>query len=484
MRISRLRPMSPPLWLGLLVGFLCACPPSGEPLPTLDGSGRPASGLRENAVTDPVERVRLFLEDYAAWSRAHGSGGDDPASLGAAGAGALELGRRHGVASDLVTRTQVVRSSRPLHGPEEEVLGTTTLAPERVVVETRTAADALFSGFYEYELARVDGDWRIARIDPYFHAADAPPPQTLPPEPWAEEAPDPTVFEDLSAYFDVVLTNGATVGAKEPVRLTRAPVGRVALSTGRIAVDDAGRLSHAVGPLARQLPPGDYPVEVVRAARPGELRVAAVVLVADPTRRAVRYTWAGNVTVDAGGIALVDLDAMRALRPRALERLVKRGVGGDEAVAHGVLAFDERAPPSLAFGRSGDGTFPIFWGLDDQGEPAHLVVDLLVAGRRPIAYADVAIDASRLPGPLAHPVLVAADWTLSASREGDDLTIEHEGNSPELALLDATSREPLPHGWRATNTRYTFVGGLAGGQTDVVVRVAVPGPYGLPGPGE
>jgi hypothetical protein len=146
---------------------------------------------------------------------------------------------------------------------------------------------------------------------------------------------------------------------------------RINLPTGRIVVGDVGE----GGPvLKRKVPPGKYPVEAISAKWKKDRRIASVRILF--SRYAPR-SWkaAGEFSINSGCAAILDAkhyddyyDQFEVLGDSEFQDLEN---------ADGVWAAPSNMGGAFIFLTGlGDGTYPLYWGLDKDGKIAQLITDL------------------------------------------------------------------------------------------------------------
>lgn len=175
----------------------------------------------------------------------------------------------------------------------------------------------------------------------------------------------------------------------QPCTLVIRQVGNLRLSSGFLGVADFNVTSDSLGVRHRRVAPGELRVEAAELdMRPfggNSTRVAAIQVVLSEGR-AVRWVPANTpdgghrIGVDSANVAIFDAAAFSQLTHADHRRI------GDYEVAN----LTESSPAKLlsfaghehvcAIVRSGwgDGSYPCYWGLDEQGNPVRLVVDFLV----------------------------------------------------------------------------------------------------------
>lgn len=156
-------------------------------------------------------------------------------------------------------------------------------------------------------------------------------------------------------------------------------VGHLTTSSGVLSVSDFGWDNDVARPLAHSVSPGTYPIDRVTAfGRNAAVRVRF--------SESAPVTWklanragqeSDTVGVDHGCICIADFAAYSAMTPR--EKNAAYGAL-DDAIRPKVLQFP-LAGQNVGFACDsgwGDGSYPVYWGLDSAGQIAQLVVDFSV----------------------------------------------------------------------------------------------------------
>ncbi len=332
------------------------------------------------ADTTPEARVRSFIADYfklhaaSEQTRADGDFTRWSAAVERLEAAHFVAGARSGLAG--------VMTGNPTHSPAgEEVISNEPL-DGGVLIETRFAEGGL-PHYFEYELRKTGTDWRIASLRDYLDARDAPfmsdaeraqfqDPKPLPSRPMpAREA-----ALDGAALF----MNGrvAKVGDQSGAIEVRA-LGTLEAATGILVVGDLGYDAMTLAPLAQRVTPGRYPVDVSIAFK----RVAALrVKLSNEPVAAWRPADMGDgghvVGVDAANVAICDVSALMHITARQKEKQFEKFAALDDVASATMLSLARTHDTVIASSGYGDGAYPVYWGVDASGNPAVLLVDMLV----------------------------------------------------------------------------------------------------------
>jgi hypothetical protein len=195
--------------------------------------------------------------------------------------------------------------------------------------------------------------------------------------------PEPSAAEPIHSDLDLLLAASGTVEADRPDdppwTLQSAPLGALTLAGDRVVVGDPFVGGLSLPPLARRLPPGPHPVSLT-VARISEdhLRVAALVMRigTEPVVRWAPACWEDGspaaLPVDAGTLCIGCAERAPALDTET------HGEALLAAFDHTALGCRHPAAPDAVVVASsgwGDGIYGAWWGLDEDGRPAALVLD-------------------------------------------------------------------------------------------------------------
>lgn len=267
------------------------------------------------------------------------------------------------------------------HDPE-------TARVEDVVVDGNRAtvfvtSSGALARHHEFELVRDGDGWRIAAQFMFLQEREAP---AVKPDEAEAALAAATLDGEMGEITDGTAVNGDSLFragrtlTRDGVETTTAVerVGVLRLRSGVLDVRDLGYDIYDYSVIARRVPPGDYPVEIVTAF--GRVAAARVVFrdVASVGFRTAECTAGGHVVgVDAGNVAIVDAASLCATRARRQSRLFDELFARDmpNAVMLPLVEQDEGVIVSSGFG---DGAYPVYFGVDDAGDPVCLIVDFLV----------------------------------------------------------------------------------------------------------
>ncbi len=156
------------------------------------------------------------------------------------------------------------------------------------------------------------------------------------------------------------------------------------LPSGSVVAD--GALAGGVGALPYPVDPGTHPVHVTLVRYPGntfEVVALASLVVSDATP--VRWEQVAGVGVDGGTAAFTSAEGSAALGKliddddRAWTALLQAGFDSLIAHDHPVTEWpiDDRLNFVLLSSGVGDGGYPVFVGLDQDGRPTRFVIDFM-----------------------------------------------------------------------------------------------------------
>ena len=216
-----------------------------------------------------------------------------------------------------------------------------------------------------------------------------------------------TPVEQVSLFWErvgreprgrVCISTPATECPKEPVEVAVQTVGLLKVPTGRIiACDPTGAMfPQDTPPFARRYPVGEWPVELYSIIHPSRgargVHLAAVVRaggaavarweVASPARADVRPNrWPDDgqpwlVSVDGGMAGFVDQAGMAALgkaAEAALRQADPQGLFGLRTRSL-LLESDPASNVVMFWSGAGDGAYPCFVGLSEDGQPVALLI--------------------------------------------------------------------------------------------------------------
>lgn len=336
----------------------------------------------------PEERVQRFMVDYESRWRiaAPEFESRDPADprrpFAIWGDLMAETRRSHFTADSLLDLAGSF--GRPAeYGPDAEAFVRADIDGDTAYVITRTTS--VVESLHEYVMHREGQDWRIASIadhygdptEPYVEQStiDANLASSAVAAPFSDLPTEQRALDELRNFTerDVVRPNDA-----ETARTEVSSVGTLVTRSGALAVIDFGYDNDDARPLARTVRPGSYPVErVVAFGRNAAVRVRFSD--AEPVDwHPASLPDSGHVIgVDAGCVCIVDYVGYASMSRRH-KAAADSAYMAEYRPAAMVFPLPSGDVGVVADSGYGDGSYPVFWGVDAQGEVVQLVVDFLV----------------------------------------------------------------------------------------------------------
>lgn len=334
---------------------------------------------------EPTERVTLFIAGY---QRAHQrlSAEADPKqvmdSFDRWTELVTELDAEHAINRGCMELASVMCDPCP-HIPGQEAVVSVRHEQEKVFVET--CDNARLPHYYEYELWPVGSDWRIERIRSYLRPADAPLVTDRVRPRFSDSAIIPLrelPEDDEGVGGDALFVPGRQVrldGDKSVIEVL--PVGTLKVTSGRLVVGDLGYDADILGVLGQPVPPGEYAAEVSMAfGRIAALRVRFSGETVERWLPADHNCYDSPnyiVGVDAGNVAILDLDAVLAVKSRDKERAFE--VYAENAKQrYSMLSLVRPNDAVISDSGFGDGGYPVYWGVDANARPVVLAVEFML----------------------------------------------------------------------------------------------------------
>jgi hypothetical protein len=334
----------------------------GGPLVTSSAVDSPGS-------VEARELVQAFIADFhEAWERAGHMGGsfeEWDSELAALASAYFVDGSAVGDEGAL--------SSNPSHDPDDEDVTSVVVAGDTASVRT-SLLSSQSERYYDYRLTRVAGAWRIERLLMTMEPPTAP---VLDPDRHAEllaEVSDETVVAHPSGG------SARNLAALFAPPFTVAGLGSIRTS-GVVTVHDFGWVHADLAPFEQRVPPGTYQVSVARRSDGTNmaLRLELADLPASRWIEAERVGSDNTIIVDAGNVALLDFATMPPCRYEWLEELYQDRIAADQRPSGTVFSVagdvDDAAFVTSGYG---DGSYPAYWGVAEDGTITDLVVDFLV----------------------------------------------------------------------------------------------------------
>ncbi|WP_435735338.1 DUF4241 domain-containing protein [Cellulosimicrobium sp. PMB13] len=269
------------------------------------------------------------------------------------------------------------------YGPEAETFLRTDVDGDVAYVLTR--GTSRLARIHEYTVHAQDGAWRISAITQ--HSDD-------PAQPFVERASVEervracaadapfTEMPEAQARLDEVhnFTDREVTRPRdgETSRAQVSGIGTLVTSSGVLTVLDFGYDNDDARPLSRTVAPGAYPVDRVTAFG---RNAAARVRFSDETPVAwhpASIPGSGHVVgVDAGCVVVADYVGYSAMTRREKAAAYDRFTTAARPAALELPLGGADSGLALDSGY-GDGSYPVYWGVDAQGDIAQLVVDFMV----------------------------------------------------------------------------------------------------------
>ncbi len=293
-----------------------------------------------------------------------------------------ELDAEHAINRGCMELAGVMSDPCP-HMPDNEEIVSVRHEPEKVFVET--CVQGTLPYYYEYELWQSGSDWRIARIRNYLDTADQP----LVTDRERSRFTDPAITplrelpqDDPGVGGDALFVPGRQVRLGEDKSFIEVrPVGRLNVTSGRLVIGDLGYDAGILGALGQRVPPGEYAAEVSMAfGRIAALRVRFSNEAVERWHPADHNCYDSPhyiVGVDAGNVAIMDLDAVLTIKSRDKERAFERYAENPD-YRYSMLNLVRSNDAVISDSGFGDGGYPGYWGVDANARPVVLVVEFML----------------------------------------------------------------------------------------------------------
>lgn len=303
--------------------------------------------------------------------------------------------------------------------------------------------------FNVYELTKDSGSWYIQSIHHFFsdetEAAFTEAERTAILSKVTPDATLPELNRRVTPNCDRLFTEGRKViFMNQEHTLQVRSGGKLSVPSGALGVRHLGSFPEEMRPLTLRIPPGDYECQYAEV----DGSVAAARLMLDISSPAVSYRPApalgaedNDASVNHGNVAIFDAGAFMQVTKRGHEEHFQNDYIKDvlaPAKRHGEPTLIRLGnPPSekvTCIVISTDGGCPCYWGLNGDGKPVSLVLDLLV-------LAEFLTDRCKLPWPPAnsntpwtHPTLTDHQVAITLGKDGDSVTFQAKGRDFSRAL--------------------------------------------------
>ncbi len=376
-------------------------------------------------------RVEAFVADFhRAWERA----GKPPDSLNIdraveAWTGELAvLVGAHFTAGAGIGEEGVLRGSAA-HDPSLETITEVKVEADRATVRS-VFDDSSMPTYYEYRLVRDDERWRICELVSFLEAPGVPLVDPAEAEAMLNSASLDADLSELPSHLELDLFGLFAEGRQvapfgEGVPLEVVQLGEVTCGSGVLTVRDFGYGDFGLAPLARRLGAGTYRAEVSTAAG---TNVALRLLISEaPTVSWHPAEMAGGsniIGVDAGNVAILDLATLVTCEAQQVEELFQQQSMRllDNAGTVFSLTGDVNDAVMVTSGY-GDGAYPCYWGLAEDGTIASLVVDFVVLAEDKVRVVTVPWQSGKVNTP------ELADHDLEVIDDGGSFVISHRGDT-------------------------------------------------------
>ena len=324
----------------------------------------------------PTERVLSFVADYDAAYHAL------PHALDLAAWQLAVPGLEAAHFAHLGTSDLGAALGKPcLHAAVEETVVAEEQRDGQVIVETTTP-----TRFYEYVLELTGDGWRIVRIDEFLDPAGVP---VLSPDDEARlvaAADSPLELasgeDQPHLWFDneglaKAIEQGHPQPLTSPVEIRH--LGTFAAASGTLLVGDLGYGASTLRALTRQVPSGEYAVDVAIAfERNAALRVILREGVHVGYREGALDDGGFVIGVDAGDVAVLDASALVGLTTRVMERAFDAFARDEDRPTSAFVSFARPHDGIVLDSGWGDGGYPVYWSVDADGEILALYIDFML----------------------------------------------------------------------------------------------------------
>ncbi|HEY0585748.1 MAG TPA: DUF4241 domain-containing protein [Pseudoduganella sp.] len=334
---------------------------------------------------EPTERVNAFIAGYLRAHQQLAAEADPKHAMKSFDRWeelVTELDAEHAINQGCMELAGVMQDPCP-HIPGQEEVVSVRHEQEKVFVET--CDQGKLPHYYEYELWRAGSDWRIARIRYYLCSAAEP----LVADRVRPRFTDPAIIplrelpeDDAGVGGNALFVPGRQVRLDDDESVIEVrPVGKLNVPSGRLVVGDLGYDADVLGVLGQPVPPGEYPAEVSMAfGRIAALRVRFLDKAVERWLPADHNCYDSPnyvVGVDAGNVAIMDLDAVLAVKSRDKERAFE-AYAENAQQRYSMLSLVHSNDAVISDSGFGDGGYPFYWGVGEDGRPAVLVVEFML----------------------------------------------------------------------------------------------------------
>jgi hypothetical protein len=275
-------------------------------------------------------------------------------------------------------------SGRPAHDPSLETITDVKVEADRATVRS-VIENSSVATYYEYRLVRDDERWRICQLLSFLDPPGVSLVNPAEAEAMLNSASLDAALSELPSHLELDVPGLFAEGRQvapfgETVSLKVVHLGEVKCRSGVLTVRDFGYGDFALAPLARRVRSGTYRVEVSTVAGTNvALRLLISEAPAVSWHPAEVATGSNIIGVDAGNVAILDLATLVSCEAQQVEELFEQQSLRllEDAGTVFSLTGDVNDAVMVTSGY-GDGAYPCYWGLADDGTIASLVVDFLV----------------------------------------------------------------------------------------------------------
>jgi hypothetical protein len=393
-------------------------------------------------------RVKAFVADFhRSWERA----GKPPRSLsfdqGPVDAWSRELTVLVGThfTTGASAGEDGVLSGRAAHDPSLETITEVKVEADRATVRA-VIENGSVPTYYEYRLVCDDERWRICQLLRFLDPPGVPLVDPAEAEAMLNSASFDADLSELPSHLELDLGGLFAEGRQvtpfgETVPLEVVRLGEVTCGSGVLTVRDFGYGDFDLAPLARRLRAGTYRVEVSAVAG---TNVALRLLISEApvvSWHPAELTGGSNIIgVDAGNVAILDLATLVGCDAQQVEELFQEESLRllDAAGTVFSLTGDVNDAVMVTSG-FGDGAYPCYWGVAQDGTIASLVVDFLVLAedRESVVAVPWRLGKVDFPDLADHDIEVIADgWSFVISRRGGEISKIRVLSPDGIELMD------------------------------------------------
>ncbi|TDC27688.1 DUF4241 domain-containing protein [Kribbella albertanoniae] len=339
-------------------------------------------------------------------------------------------------------------SSSAAHDPSLETITEVKVETDRATVRSVINHGSM-PNYYEYRLVREDEQWRICQLLHFFDPPGAPLIDPAQAEILLNAASLDAALPELPADLQLDVANLFAHGRQvapfgEPVSLEVVRLGEVTCGSGVLTVRDFGYGAFGLAPLARRLPAGTYCAEVSTAAG---TNVALRLLISEApvvSWRPAEVAGESNVIgVDAGNVAVLDLANLVSCDAQQVEELYQEHSSKLFDAAGAVFSLTGAVNDAVMVTSGfGDGAYPCYWGVAEDGTIASLVVDFLVLIEETVRVITVPWQLGQVNTP------ELADHELHVTANGDSFVIRRTGDTISKIRVLAPDGTELMDGHR------------------------------------